>query len=154
MRISRYESGGAEPKPEDLQKMCKAYHVSYEWLMENEKTPMFEDGVLLLNDRESVSQRLKTIRKEKHLTQKDLAENITVQQSTISKVETQQADLTGDLANRLASYYGVGVKWPMYGDEKYKENPVTPGMIDWLWNHPEVRAQLQNRICAEEKKTV
>lgn len=74
MRISRYKSGATEPK----------------WLMGNESTPMFEDGALLLNDRESVSQRLKTIRKEKHLMHKCLVDNIAVQQSTISKVEIQQ----------------------------------------------------------------
>ena len=79
MRISYYESGEAEPKPEDLQKLCRSYQVSYEWLMENENAPMFEDGVLLFNDRESVSQRLKALRKEKHLTQKVLAEKIAVQ---------------------------------------------------------------------------
>lgn len=146
MRISRYEKGEAEPTENDLLKICSRYHVHIEWLCGIDESAIFEDGIILQNDRESIANRLKNIRKERNLTQKELANRIHIQQGTISKIETQQVDLSEDVAERIANGLDVGKKWLMYGDDKYRHYPVSQEMIDWLWEHPEVRKDIVGQM--------
>ena len=53
--------------------------------------------------------RLKKLRQEKKLTQKDLAEIIGVSKLTISRWENGESNIKPDKAQQLADYFGVSV---------------------------------------------
>ena len=55
--------------------------------------------------------------------------------------------------NELFSIYGyclntlhVGVDWLLTGDEGKKQYPADRKLIDWLWEHAEVREELWKRM--------
>lgn len=49
-------------------------------------------------------------------------------------------------AEKLAAALEVGVDWLLTGDESKKRFPADKAMVDWLWQHPEVREELWERM--------
>ena len=139
IRISRYERGEKAPTESELKRISMVFHVRYDWLCGNDQTGMFENGFVVQYNRDSVSVRLKGLRAANKITQAQLADRIGTCQASISRIEHKKVDLTEDLARKIARYFGVGEKWLIYGDEKYKDYPIDQDMIDWLWEHPEER---------------
>ena len=40
----------------------------------------------------------------------------------------------------------VGVDWLLTGDEDRKDFPADKAMVNWLWQHPEVREELWKQM--------
>lgn len=55
--------------------------------------------------------RIKDLRMEKNLSQKDIAKFLKINQSTYSKFELQKANITIDMLNVLANYYNVSLDY-------------------------------------------
>ena len=43
----------------------------------------------------------------------------------------------------------MGVDWLLNGDEGKKLYPADKKLIDWLWEHPEIREELWKRMEEE-----
>ncbi|HEM4261137.1 TPA: helix-turn-helix domain-containing protein [Streptococcus suis] len=66
--------------------------------------------------------RLKELRKEKKLTQEELASEIGVSKITILRWENGERQIKPDKAKKLADYFGVPVGYLLgYGDDYYKQ---------------------------------
>lgn len=143
-RVCRYERGEMKPTQEILEKFCTLYGVNREWLCgEN----VSNDNAFSCDyDKESVAERLKELRKKTGMTQMEFCKFLNIPRSTLATVETANARLSEQIAARIAEKCGVGIKWLMYGDESQREYPVDRKMIDWLWEHPEIREELWKQM--------
>lgn len=65
--------------------------------------------------------------------------------SIINRVEFG-AKLTKKQGVKLAEALEVGIEWLLLGNEKKKEYPADKKMIDWLWEHSDVRKEIWDRM--------
>lgn len=66
--------------------------------------------------------RLKELRKEKKLSQKELADYLGINEKTISRWENGESTIKSDKAQKLADFFGVNIGYLLGNDEKpYKE---------------------------------
>jgi transcriptional regulator with XRE-family HTH domain len=68
--------------------------------------------------------RLKELRKEKGLTQKEVANALTLSQSMVSKYERGIMILDIKTAANFADFYGVSLDY-IYGDDQYRFNDIS-----------------------------
>ncbi|MDS2858858.1 helix-turn-helix transcriptional regulator, partial [Streptococcus pneumoniae] len=64
--------------------------------------------------------RLKELRQEKKLSQKELAENIGVHYRTLQNWENRESQIKPEKAQQLADYFGVSVGY-LLGYSEYRE---------------------------------
>ena len=140
--IARLEKGVTVPSQENINKICEAFEVDkryFECLID------VKDAVEKKNPEAGVANRLKLARKEKGWSQQELARRSGVDASIINRVEFG-AKLTEKQGVKLAEALEVGVEWLLLGKEKKKEYPVDQRMIDWLWEHSDVRKEIWGRM--------
>lgn len=75
--------------------------------------------------------RLKELRKEKKLTQKELADYLGINEKTISRWENGESTIKSDKAQELADYFGVSVGYLLGYDDNDFEKQIR---IDTLNN--------------------
>jgi DNA-binding XRE family transcriptional regulator len=68
-------------------------------------------------EKEGVASRLKLLRKAKNLTQDELAEQLSLTKSAISKFETGNSSPSSDTLKRIAALYKVSVDYLLNGSE-------------------------------------
>lgn len=146
--VSRLENGITVPSSFLLDKICEVYHVDRRYF-EEEGLSVCEtvSGTDFSN---GISKRLKMAREKKGWSQHELARRAGVTPSVINRVEFG-AKLTEKQGMKLAKALEVGYEWLMEGEEKKKCFPVNGQMIEWLWNHEEVRKKIWNQLKEETK---
>jgi len=89
--------------------------------------------------------RLKELRKEKGLNQKQLAEIFNVKQNTISQWESGEREPDNDTLKALAKYFGVTTDYLLNGDEvqRYVNDDETLDILNELHKRPEMKALFQ-----------
>lgn len=145
-QMKRIEVGEAKPDDELIQNICDIYNVNSTYF----------EGAMDLNDavhvsdpkeeKKSVGKRVKQIRVDNNKTLKELSELVNLSDSQLCLIENGESNLTKKRAADIATVLHVGVEWLLYGDEKKKEHPVDQTMIEWLWNHPEIRKEIWEQI--------
>lgn len=146
--IARFEKGVSVPSKEIINTICDAFEVDHRYFEEDMSV---EEAVKKKIPGEGVAERLKAARRQKGLTQVELAEKSGVLQSVISRVEFGDK-LTIKQGVKLAEALEVGIDWLMLGDEKKKEYPADKKMIDWLWEHSDVRKEIWDRMNEEKNQ--
>ncbi len=149
--VSRLEKGGTEPKRSLLKRICETFNVNPSYFEEDKFSIVsIEDAVqkpveqAIINA--EVSARLRHIRQERGLRQKDLAKLAGVKSTLISGVENHNRLLTEPMAKKLADALMVGIDWLLYGIEEKKNYPINDEMIDWLWSQEQVRKSIWEQI--------
>ena len=140
--IARLEKGVTVPSQENINRICEAFEVDkryFECLID------VKAAVEKKNPEAGVANRLKLAREEKGWSQQELARRSGVDASIINRVEFG-AKLTEKQGVKLAEALEVGVEWLLLGKEKKKEYPVDQRMIDWLWEHSDVRKEIWGRM--------
>lgn len=138
--VYRLENGKSPITNVILDKYVEAFGVDPEWLMsENIEDIRFTGEIDGFN---SLGNRIKEMRLEMDMSQKKFAEYACVQPGDINRVESGKSALGPQSLKRIAEAFHVGIDWLQYGDENRKEYPVDQKMIDWLWDHPEMRKQI------------
>ena len=74
--------------------------------------------------------RLKELRKEKKITQKELADNLGISKRTLGYWENGERQIKPDKAPALADYFGVSVGYLL----GYEVNNKTDGLSDKIFN--------------------
>lgn len=64
----------------------------------------------------TVGERIKKVRKDAKLTQKDFSERLGITQSTISKLETDNCNIVEQIIRQIASEFHVSIDWIKTGD--------------------------------------
>ena len=146
MHISRFEKNVLIPDERVIQKICEVFHVepSYftgELSVEQAVHKDAEDEV-----KSAAAQRLTSARLEKGLSMWELSRRAGISQPQISMLESGKYQLKRKAGAKLAEALDVGVDWLLTGDEGKKQYPADRKLIDWLWEHPEVREELWKRM--------
>ena len=122
MTIRRLEAGTRVPKLITVEKLSKALEVDPSVLLDwNE--PQEQD------EEESVGDRIKTLRKEKHITQTQLANCIGVQASVISKYENNIIVPSLEQIHKIAEALGVDPVEITYGKQEKEPEPQEPPLL-------------------------
>ena len=111
--------------------------------------------------------RLKELRQEKKLSQKELAENIGVHYRTLQNWENGESQIKPEKAQQLADYFGVSVGSLLGYDDVPRElidelelqlHVLTPTEKEDLENNPELRNHylsiVRNRLLYNQRKEV
>ena len=80
----------------------------------------------------------------------ELSRKAGISQPQISMLESGKYQLKRKAGTKLAEALDVGVDWLVSGDERKRRYPADRKLIDWLWEHPEVREELWKKMGEEE----
>ena len=86
---------------------------------------------------------------EKGLSMLELSRRADISQPQISMLERGKFQLKRKAGAKLAEALDVGVDWLLNGDEGKKLYPADKKLIDWLWEHPEIREELWKKMEEE-----
>ena len=144
MHISRFEKNVFSPDERVIQKLCDVFHVDPSYF--TGEMPVEQAVQQVEVDTAGAGQRLKTARVEKRLSMWELSRRAGISQPQISMLESGKYQVRRKAAEKLAAALEVGVDWLLTGDESKKRFPADKAMVDWLWQHPEVREELWERM--------
>lgn len=104
-----------------------------------------------------MSNRLKVLRKEKGLTQADLAKVLNTNQSQYGKYENGKTNLSIENAKILAEYFGVSIPYLLGYEENSMANKpnatISIELVKELYSISEKRAKLlQENIVLDKKE--
>ena len=142
--ISRFEKNVLIPDERVIQRICDVFHVNPGYF--TAEMPVDQAAQKVEVDTAGAGQRLKTARVEKRLSMWELSRRAGISQPQISMLESGKYQVKRKAAEKLAAALEVGVDWLLTGDEEKKELPADKAMVDWLWQHPEVREELWERM--------
>ena len=118
--LQRWENGESQIKPEKAEKLANFFGVSIAHLLG------YED-----NDFEKANQnRLKELRKEKALTQADLAELLEVTKLTISNWENGVSSIKSDRLKKLCEIFDVDVPFLLGYNNVKNETNIKVSVLD------------------------
>ena len=144
MHISRFEKNVLSPDERVIQKICQVFHVDPSYFTGELRV---EHSVQKVDvDTAGAAQRLTSARLEKGLSMWELSRKAGISQPQISMLESGKYQLKRKAGAKLAEALDVGVDWLLTGDEGKKQYPADRKLIDWLWEHPEVREELWKRM--------
>ena len=147
-QIARFERGIYVPSPEIIKKICEVFDVDERLFGDSSMT--VEEAVTSHDIISEISARIRSERKEKGWSQTELAKRAGLTTNTIYRIETGQINLATQTATNIASALDVGIDWLMRGNKDRKNYPADQKMIDWLWEHPDVREMIWNMMKNEE----
>lgn len=146
--ISRYEKNVVIPDERVIQKICQVFQVEPSYFTGELS---IEQAVRKKEDSLSraAAQRLTSARLEKGLSMWELSRRSGISQPQISLLESGKYQLKRKAGEKLAEALDVGVDWLVSGDERKRRYPADKKLIDWLWEHPEVREELWKKMRGE-----
>ena len=144
MHISRFEKNVLSPDERVIQKICQVFRVDPSYFTGELSV---EQSVQKMDvDTAGAGQRLTSARQEKGLSMWELSRRAGISQPQISMLESGKYQLKRKAGEKLAAALEVGVDWLLTGDEGKKQYPADKKLIEWLWEHPEVREELWKRM--------
>ena len=142
--ILRIEQKAVNPSEQFIQKVCEGLHVNPEYF--TGEMPVEQAVQKVEVDTAGAGQRLKTARVDRGLSMWELSRRAGISQPQISMLESGKYQVRRKAAEKLAAALEVGVDWLLTGDEEKKAFPADKAMVDWLWQHPDVREELWERM--------
>ena len=101
------------------------------------------------------AKRLKSLRLELGLTQKEFAKSIDITQSNLASIEVGRSRLTKQIAMKIEERYEhAGAEWILAGNELNKDYPVGEKMIEWLREHPKARQKIWDWMNGPEAEEI
>ena len=142
--ILRIEQKAVNPSEQFIQKVCEGLHVDPEYF--TGEMPVDQAVQKVEVDTAGAGHRLNIARQEKGLSMWELSKRAGISQPQISMLESGKYQVKRKAAEKLAAALEVGVDWLLTGDEEKKDVPADKAMVDWLWQHPDVREELWERM--------
>lgn len=112
--ISDYERGISEPDTTVLKELARLYGISIDELLDNDPINSTTSG-----------ERLKELRIEKRLTLRDLAEQIHIDKSTLSRYERDEQEIKSSDLLMLAKYYNVPIDYLLCNNTTHPKDELT-----------------------------
>ena len=145
--ILRIEQKAVNPSEQFIQKVCEGLHVDPGYF--TGEMPVDQAVRKVEVDTAGAGHRLNIARQEKSLSMLELSRRSGISQPQISMLESGKYQLRRKAGEKLAAVLEVGVEWLLTGDEEKKDFPADKAMVNWLWQHPEVREELWKRMKDE-----
>ena len=142
--IHRIEQNAGNPSEQLLRKVCDVFHVDPDYF--TAEMPVDQAVQKVEVDTAGAAERLSIARQEKGLSMWELSRRADISQPQISMLESGKYQVRRKAAEKLAAALEVGVDWLLTGDEEKKQYPADKMLIDWLWQHPEIREELWERM--------
>lgn len=148
--ISALERGSYPIQDSTVEKACKVFDIDPAYLNDDVNAEDLNRYIRVEKKTDGLQpgERLKLIREERKLSQKELCKLSGTSQSVISRIEKDDIPLTRKQAEKMAEALCVGADYLLYGDVDKKDAPVNQTMIDWLWEHKEERERIWEEINA------
>ena len=143
--ISRFEKNVVVPDERVIQRICQVFQVEPSYFtgeLSVEQSVQKNDDSLT----GAAAQRLTSARQEKGLSMWELSRRAGISQPQISLLESGKYQIKRKAGEKLAEALDVGGDWLLTGDGGKKQYPADRKLIDWLWEHPEVREELWKRM--------
>lgn len=148
--ISRFEKNIAVPDERVIQKICQVFQVAPSYFTDELSVEQAVHKDAEGEKKGAAGQRLTRARLEKGLSMWELSRRAGISQPQISLLENGKYQLKRKAGEKLAEALDVGVDWLLTGDEEKRQYPADKKLIEWLWEHPEVREELWKRMDEEE----
>ncbi len=147
--ISDIETGKSRISEQTIKAICFFSGVNKEWLL----TGVGEMGCGDAADKAGIGKRIKEIRKENHLTQKEFADKIGYSERQIYCIETRKSNTSDAFIKKVSSTFSVNYSWIISGkgNKEIEKMKVREELIEWLENNPDVIRELEIRSGIEEK---
>lgn len=123
---NKYEKKGVNPPYEILQKLSKIYGVSVDYILGNDTVP---NEAVTSPTHIEFSRNLKELRKQKSVTQQQLADILCVDKTSISKWENGSNYPNQNIQVMIADYFGVSVDYLLGRD-----TPTTKSIDDKIFD--------------------
>jgi transcriptional regulator with XRE-family HTH domain len=112
--------------------------------------PGFEGALSYLSDPAETGGRLKKIREEKGMTQKEFAEKAGLSPRRYLDIENGKTKITVKSLKKLEESYGVGREYLLYGHEQSRNFPLTDEMIRYLQKSEKIREMVWREMRKEQ----
>lgn len=145
--IIRIERKVVNPSEQLIHKICEELHVDPEYF--NGEVPVDQAVQKMDVDTAGAGHRLSIARQEKGLSMWELSRKSGISQPQISFLESGKYQLKRKAGEKLAAALEVGVDWLLTGNEERKQYPADKALVNWLWQHPEIREELWKRMKEE-----
>ena len=143
-----YENGGTLTE-NHIEDICNEFDVDINYF---KGTMTLEDAVDYSGYNHQRIERIKELMQKKGIkTNKELSLMSGVSTTRLSDIMTEKNMLTEDKAKKIADALDVGIDWLLYGEEVKKDYPITNELLNWLWDHPEIRKELWERYKPSQK---
>lgn len=123
---NKYEKKGVNPPYDTLQKLSKIYGVSIDYILGNDTVP---NGSEASPTQIGCSRNLKELRKQKGVTQQQLADVLCVDKTSISKWENDSNYPNQNIQVMIADYFGVSIDYLLGRD-----TPTTKSIDDKIFD--------------------
>ena len=80
-------------------------------------------GVIILKNEILKYQRIRDLREDKDLSQKDVAQYLNIRQNTYSRYETNERNMPPEIMDKLADFYNTSVDFLMGRTDEKKPHP-------------------------------
>lgn len=109
--IAGYETKGKQPDYEKLTKLAEFFDTSIDYLLGRMDNSNIDKKISESTENKTLSEKIKQLRKEKDITQKELAETLSISPSTIAMYETGQRKPDSDMLETIADFFNVSVDY-------------------------------------------
>ncbi len=145
--ISNVEHARSEVSEETIKTTCSVFEIDETWLVTGKGDMFVEGQSVSMVDKESVGLRIKQIRKEEGLTQKEFADTIGYSHRQVYSVEANRVTPSNEYIRKIASTFNINYNWLMTGsgEKEVVEAVVDEELIEWLKKNPDVVKELRIR---------
>ena len=129
--IQNWEDGTSNIKPKKAEKLADYFGVSVGYLLGYDDND-FEKQIRIdtLNDIINQMNRLKELRKEKKLTQKELAEKTDIPYRTLQRWENGETDIKSDRLKKLCEIFDVDAPYLLGYNNVKNETDIKASVLD------------------------
>ncbi len=141
--ISSIETGKSEVSEETIEEICFFSGVNKEWLLTGEGEMGCGDAA----DKAGIRKRIKEVRKEHHLTQKEFADKIGYSEIQIHSAESGKISPSRQFLRKVSSTFSVNYSWIISGKggKELEKVKIKEELIEWLEKNPDVVRELEIR---------
>ena len=118
VRYTNWESGKREPNFENLSMLACIFDVSIDFLLSENLEVSKERYLKFKKEKKKVfSERLKELRLQRGLTQKELAEQIGIKRNSYSDLENGKCEANYEKLEKIVDFFDVSLDW-LFGRDK------------------------------------
>ena len=146
--ISAAEAGRTRFSQPTLEILQENLGVNPSWLQDGEGEMFLGKRPLILEDKDTVAERVKEVRKKAGLTQKEFASRIGFSLVQAHLVEHGKSHPSKKFLGRVAEEFAVDLEWLIGNEEeevRREENLLDDKLLVFLKEHPEVVKKLRKK---------
>lgn len=128
---AQWETGRINPKKETIQKFADLFNVSYDYLWHGTSEPQTTNAITETNSG-TFPERLKALRKEAGLTQKEVAKKLQMSQPQYARTENGGRKPNGETLEKFADFFNVSTDYLLGKTQPRTELSVFPERLRQL----------------------